>query len=355
MIRNIISDTDKLKAIAADVRETYNAREQGDDWSAMAMKKHIKDTTDEELQRYSNEISSGVDAFNEKFDSIQQADAQGISTAQWMRDMLVQHADSAHLEQVEQSLANGNLNILETMQNKDGVYEVTEESLNKVDEQLNEAGYDETAREGIIAGIVRQAEATGAGTAVLGATVFPEDNQDVSTVENEMLDSDTGSLADKDLKIMASTVLKIGASTNKIPFLSNKTPTVLLANIACLGVEGSRTSKQLFDGKISASQAIDRMSYAACAATANLLICNVVPRALALLGPYGAITGTMLTPILVSANPEPLQRILHKGFEIVKPLAIPIIEKTVEFTREKWHTVKTTIKAVANGIKAIFA
>ena len=355
MFKKMFSGIDELKNVAADVRDVYNARTEGADWSALAMGKYIDKATDEELQNFSGEISSGVDDFNEKMNSIQQADAQGISTVQWMRDMLIQHADGVNLEKVEQSLAEGNLNILEAMQNDDGVYEVTEESLSQINEQLNEVGYNESAREEIIAGIVRQAEATGAGAAVLGDTVFQENNEEAVPIDNEMLDSSTGSELDKDIKTMTSTVLKIGACTGKIPFLSSKTPMALITNIACMGVESARTAKMLFDGKIAATQAIDRMAHATCAATAALLITKVAPRALALLGPWGAMVGTVLTPILAAANPEPLQRVLHQGLEMIKPLAVPIIERTVEFAREKWNTVKTTAKSILAGIKELFA
>ena len=354
MLNMIVDSLKNLKDVAIDVREAYIGRQSDMDWVAKILGKYLSDASEDELRDFSREISSGIDDFNKKLISVQEADSKGISTAQWMRDMLAQHADILNLKQVEKALAEGNLNILETMQNTDGVYAVTEDSLSQVNEQLDAAGYDETARSEIISNIVRQAEATGAGTVVLGDVIYPANGNEAVSLDNEMLDADTGSKADKELKTMAAVVLKIGANSGKIPFLSSKTPMALITNIACVGVETARTAKKLFDGSISALEAMDRMAQVGCAAVADLLVKQVAPKALALLGPVGAAVGVYITPILATIDTEPLQKVLHAGYEMLKPVAVPIIEETVSLVKDTYNTVKTTTKKALSAIKDIF-
>ena len=354
-----IKEIESLAEVTKDMAGSYfKAKPQEDgltDWLDGALKKWVPDSL---AVGMADDIVSEVDEFNRNLAELNGYCEAGKFKETWLRDKLREPMDGMnakaqgeYLTSVQDALLSGNLALTMAIESERNVTINTDDIIEGevVSDDSSPIEWDRQMLGMVGTGIANQVNLAAAGLAAspAGAILALDNVEGGGLTDESIADADLGSSLDRGLKVIAAGALNICAVTGKIPILRNIAAPVL-TNVACVGVESGKALARFGQGKITATQAIDRIERAVTAGAVGIIRkgTELGKKVLSKIPVIGATVGTAVATVVGKVVEKKVGEYIHEGIEMIKPVARVALETAKAVVTEVVDTVKNVGKKV---------
>ena len=354
-----VKEIESLAEVTKDMAGSYfKAKPQEEglvDWLGGALKKWVPGNL---AVGMADDIVSGIDEFNRNLAELNGYCEAGKFKETWLRDKLREpiegmdnRAQGEFLTQVQDALMSGNAVLTAAIEFEQNVSinteaivegEVISEGNPKIEwdrQMLGMVGTDIANQVNLMAAAMASSPA--------GAIMALQNVEGSNLTDENIADMDLGSGLDRGLKVIAAGALNVCAVTGKIPILRNIAAPVL-TNVACVGVEGVKALARFGQGKITATQAIDRIERAVTAGAVGIIRkgTELGKKVLSKIPVIGATVGTAVATVVGKVAEKKVGELIHKGIEMIKPVARAALETAKTVVTKAIDTVKNVGKKV---------
>lgn len=354
-----VKEIESLAEVTKDMAGSYfKAKPQEEglvDWLGDALKKWVPGNL---AVGMADDIVSGVDEFNRNLAELNGYCEAGKYKETWLRDKLREPMDGMdnrtqgeYLTQVQDALMAGNAVLTAAVESEQNVSinaeaivegEVISEGNQKIEwdrQMLGMVGTDIANQANLMAAAM--------ATSPAGAIMALQNVEGSNLTDENIADTDLGSGLDRGLKVIAAGALNVCAVAGKIPILRDVAAPVL-TNVACVGVEGVKALARFGQGKITATQAIDRIERAVTAGVVGIIRkgTKLGKKVLSKIPVIGATIGTAVATVVGKVAEKKVGELIHKGIEMIKPVARVALETAKAVVTKAVETVKNVGKKV---------
>lgn len=342
--------------------KSYVQKPAGQDtvsWLGSELQNQLKGMTSEEAGNISQDIMAHVDGFNSRAASVEEAAHKGISREEWLRNDLKERITvenineyGQYLSEVNDSLTVGNQLLVKAVDSADGkivinssmetVPEETEKYLPTIEaQQWNKFTINTLSKQ-----IVKQAELAGTGMVAVPSGIEMALEETAGVLEeipgSDVLTNGTQE-ADRALKGLAAGALKIGVETGKVPFLNKSTPTPLIVDIACWGMEGVKSVIDVARGEKSVLQALEHMKNISVAMISDLVSNKLSSKLFSMIPIVGPLFSTPIGSVVVQQVDQKIKSVIDFGMKKIVPVAVKTVKRVAKAVVDTVTNVKNAI------------
>lgn len=323
-------------------------------WLGDRLKEHLPKVASDVIEEMQEGIVSGIDTFNADMNELEEACEQGKTKEDWMRDKLREvpvdmdaQIYGEHLADMNEALTAGNEVLSAAMDSETG----GTIKLNNI-EETNEREPMEWSKESLFdvaQSIAEQTTVTATGMPLLSSGVpmaLTSAQGEAGFDRDDVADMETGDDNDTGLKTVAAGALGICVKLDKIPLLSKLTPISAITDIACWGVESVKSVANFARGKLSATQAVERIGRATSVAVTHMCSTGIGKKLCAIIPVVGPTVGMAIGTAIDSLASKKIGQVIHAGIEKIKPMATAALETAKSVVAAGVETVKKTVTNV---------
>lgn len=354
-----IKEIEHLAEVTRDMAGSYfsaKPQEEGlNEWLGGALKKWVPGNL---VTGMADDIMTSINEFNQNLAELNSHCESGKFREAWLRDKLREPMEGMdaktqgeYLTEVQEALSAGNLALTAAIESDQGVM-IHADAILKEGAQFSEKPSIEWDRQmlGMIGtDIANQVNLTAAALASspCGALMALQSVEGGSLATEDIVDMEIGSGLDKGLKAIAAGALNVCEVTGKIPILRN-VATPVLTNVACVGVESVKALARFGQGKISATQTMDRIERAVTAGAVGIIRkgTELGKKLISKLPVIGNTIGTAIATVVGKTVEKKAAEFIHQGIEKIKPIAKVALETAKTVVTKAVDTVKTVGKKV---------
>lgn len=358
-------EVDGLFSVTKDLLGSFFSKpsEQGiSEWLGDRLKEHLPHFAGEMIDEMRDGITSGIDAFNANMSELEAACEQGKTKKDWMRDKLREipagmdaQTYGERLADMNEALTAGNVALNAAIDSETG----GTIKLNDIETETDRepmAWSKETLFDAAQS-IAEQTAVTAAGMPLLSSGVpmaLTATQGETGFDRDDVADMETGDDNDTGLKTVAAGALGICVKLGKIPLLSKLTPISAITDIACWGVESVKSVANFASGKMSATQAVERIGRATSAAVSHMCMKGIGKKLCTMIPVVGPTVGMAIGTAIDSLASKSIGKMIHAGIEKIKPTATTVLETAKSVVAAGVNKLKETTKKVVEFIGSIF-
>lgn len=327
-------------------------------WLGEEFIQRVGGMTTEAAQELSSSIMDGVDQFTENMNAIEETYRSGGTKETWLQQKLLsvpgatEEERARYLAEAQVALAAGNNEVYAALHSAEQSADLRLPAAveERVPDGAGGASWQPIPAQVAAQGVAEQAVLAGVGGAALDTGLKCAETQDGEPLNTgiDFGEEPTGSETDRSIKAVATGALYVAVERGIVPFLKKATPLPVLTNIACWGVEGVRTTAQVFSGKLSVAAAVDRVGRIASAAIGDLCSKGIGARMLSAIPVVGPVLGMAVGSAISSQSGRKIAAAVHAGFKIIQPAVTTVAEGLHKVATKAVETVKSGLKAIAN-------
>ena len=354
-----INEIESLAEVTKDMAGSYfTAKPQEEgllDWLGGELKKWIPGNL---VAGMSDDIMNSIAEFNQNLAELDAHCEAGKFKEAWLRDKLREpmegmdaKAQGEYLSDVQEALSAGNLALTAAIESEQGVMVHADAILEDGDitSEKQSIEWDRQMLGMVGMDIANQVNLTAAAlaTSPSGAIMALQSIEGDSLTTEDIADTELDSGLDKGLKVIAAGALNICAVTGRIPILRN-VATPVLTNVACIGVESVKALERFGQGKITATQTMERIECAVTAGAVGIIRkgTELGKKILSKIPIIGDTVGTAVATIVGKTVEKKAAQFIHQGIEKIKPIAKVALETAKTVVTKTVDTVKNIGKKV---------
>lgn len=336
MNSNEISRDGQFKEYLGGFLNSYTERDKSENfsgWLENKLRQEMPELSDDECQKLTEEIISGVENYNKTLSEVNAAAESGVSNEDWLvekmeeaySDMPIEQAGNS-VFQIEKAYFESNSSLLHELDPEQPVVSIEEE----------DTEWSEFKLRSKLRNVAKQFTLNGVAVAANALKNKVEGNE--NTLGEVIRDTlEDGMMNDPDeVKAVVAGAVRVASEKGLEKILPEETSTETICDIAGAAVEGANAIFDAANGECSGIEALDRTCRAAVAAGCN--ICKRVLEGAVLRIPYvGSVIRFLLDGLFEHMGTE---RFLNNVYTVVKDAAIAT-----------WNGLKKNLTKIGSKIK----